>query len=123
MIGYFDGDNFPNVHGKIATGYFVFAGLYVMLLTRIMNKNRSAFPEEKHAKIDKMIIVNRVLWITMLMQTMGGILPGWVRHLAEWASALLLVNYFALVSDFDEYYDTVTVLQSNLMQRAFSVKA
>jgi len=47
----------------------------------------------------------------------------WVGPLAEWCSALLLANYFALVSDFDDYYDTVASLESVVMQRAFAIKA
>jgi len=122
LIGYFDEHTYPNVHGKCAVTYFLAGGLYALFLTRIFDSNRSAFPEEKHAKIDKMKYVNRLLWATMLVQTVG-YFPGWVRHFAEWSSALLLINYFALISDFDNYYDTVISLPSNLMTRAFAAKA
>mmetsp|Transcript_20539 Transcript_20539/g.19524 ORF Transcript_20539/g.19524 Transcript_20539/m.19524 type:complete len:205 (-) Transcript_20539:49-663(-) len=123
LIGYFDENAYPDLHVKIATSYFAFGGLYALLLSRIMDKNRSAFPEEKHAKIDKMVTINRIYWITLIMQAFGNVFPSWIRHLAEWTSALLLINYFALISDFDNYYDTVISLPSNLMTRAFAAKA
>jgi len=40
----------------------------------------------------------------------------------EWVSTLMILNYFVLISDFDDYYDAVANIQSNVMQRAFAVK-
>eukprot|EP00350_Pseudokeronopsis_sp_OXSARD2_P011582 CAMPEP_0170543790 /NCGR_PEP_ID=MMETSP0211-20121228/2786_1 /TAXON_ID=311385 /ORGANISM="Pseudokeronopsis sp., Strain OXSARD2" /LENGTH=89 /DNA_ID=CAMNT_0010847257 /DNA_START=625 /DNA_END=894 /DNA_ORIENTATION=- len=89
-----------------------------------MSKNRASFPEEKQAQIDRICNVKRVLWISLICFILGFVVDqDWMVPFFEWCSALLLINYFALVSDFDDYYDSVANLKSNFMQKVLGAKA
>eukprot|EP00350_Pseudokeronopsis_sp_OXSARD2_P001765 CAMPEP_0170547260 /NCGR_PEP_ID=MMETSP0211-20121228/5622_1 /TAXON_ID=311385 /ORGANISM="Pseudokeronopsis sp., Strain OXSARD2" /LENGTH=196 /DNA_ID=CAMNT_0010852165 /DNA_START=174 /DNA_END=760 /DNA_ORIENTATION=- len=107
-IGYFDEVNYLEAHVVLAGLFFSCTGIYAWILSSVISSNRTAFPEEKQPKIDKMSKLTYLMWICIIL-FLGPFFAGniWLPRLMEWCSTLLFINYFALVIDFGEYYDSV----------------
>jgi len=64
------------------------------------------------------------MWIFLISFLLGmafGV--DWLIPLAEWLTTLTFLNYFALISDFDDYYDSVVSVETPMYQRAVALKA
>eukprot|EP00350_Pseudokeronopsis_sp_OXSARD2_P003908 CAMPEP_0170556722 /NCGR_PEP_ID=MMETSP0211-20121228/18303_1 /TAXON_ID=311385 /ORGANISM="Pseudokeronopsis sp., Strain OXSARD2" /LENGTH=156 /DNA_ID=CAMNT_0010867227 /DNA_START=399 /DNA_END=869 /DNA_ORIENTATION=+ len=122
-IGYFDEHAYSTLHGIIAGLFFISVGVYSWMLSSIMSKNKDAFPEEIWPIIDRMKTVKNLMWICLLCFLLAMIFGNdWMTPLMEWLSTLLFLNYFVLVSGFDNYYDAVLTPESDTMQRAIAAK-
>mmetsp|Transcript_9723 Transcript_9723/g.7331 ORF Transcript_9723/g.7331 Transcript_9723/m.7331 type:complete len:90 (+) Transcript_9723:631-900(+) len=89
-----------------------------------MSSHKSSFPEEKWGVIDRMKTVRNVMWLCLLGFLFGEIFGiDWMVPLMEWLSTLLFLNYFILVSDFDDYYDSVLTPMTSVYRNAVALKA
>jgi hypothetical protein len=108
-IGYFDEHNYSTIHGISATLFFLSVGVYAWMLGGIMQDNMDKFPESQWPEIRLLNKIKYVMWgclltflITICFFNDSGLVP-----LSEWLSTLLFVNYFAVLSFTNQYYDSV----------------
>jgi len=109
-IGYFDEHNYGSIHGVMAVTFFLSVAVYAYMLADILEKNKQHFPQLEWEDIDRM---HRLKWIMVL--SLGAFLYSctikgwgyWLTPFAEWTTTLIYVNYLALLSFINDYYDSV----------------
>jgi len=74
-----------------------------------MQKNKDKFPESQWREID---IMNKMKWVMLLSMVALAISASissnfWLTPLSEWITTILYVNYFAILSFTNQYYDSV----------------
>ena len=107
LDGYMDEKTYPIIHVINATLFFISMGLYAWLLAAVMNNNLDKFPEEDYPEIATLNKVKWVMLASLLLQLFSFLFADYVAHLAEWAAALLFINFFSILSFTNRYYDTV----------------
>ena len=108
-IGLFDCHAWNKIHGASAVVFFGFFGLYAFKLAGYMAANKDKFPESEQASIASMKRASSTLfWILgclgLSMLLFGSRVP---TPFLEWACVLYYVNFFAIASATNEYYDSV----------------
>jgi len=119
-IGYFDEHNYSNIHNVSAVLFFGSVGIYAFIIGGIMQDNIDKFPQSQW---DEIRMMNRLKWImfgSLLTLALSCALHGpnyWLTPFTEWLTTLLYVNYFAILSFTNTYYDSVHPFDVNLSQK------
>jgi len=108
-IGFFDEHNYSSIHGIMAVLFFGSVGIYAFIIGGVMQKNKDKFPESQWREID---LMNKMKWIMLLCLVLLAISASisssfWLTPLSEWVTTILYVNYFAILSFTNQYYDSV----------------
>jgi hypothetical protein len=117
-IGFFDEHTYGTIHGICAVLFFGSVGIYAFLIGGIMQDNINSFPESQWREIK---LMNKMKWIMLasllllgLSELFGGPYSDWLTPLTEWITTLLYVNYFAILSFTNQYYDSVHPFDTNM---------
>jgi len=109
-IGFFDEHTYGNIHNCLAVLFFGSVGIYAFIIGGVMQDNKKKFPVEQWVDIAVMNKVKWIMAISLLTLAISCALHGsnyWLTPLAEWVTTILYVNYFALLSFTNLYYDSV----------------
>lgn len=110
LIGIFDEHMWPKYHGASAVVFFSCFGFYSFFLGRCLYQNKDKFPASEQDSINKLY---KCTWILL------GLLLGFGLSIAiygnssvstpllEWAVVLYYVNFFALISNDNDFYDSI----------------
>ena len=109
MIGVFDEHNWKLPHGFFAIVFFLSFGVYAVRLSGYLYSNRDKFPQSEQKSIESMKKASR-----NLMLLLGGLLVSIIffhsnvpTPMLEWATGIYYINFFAIASATNEYYDSV----------------
>jgi len=109
-IGFFDEHTYGNIHNLCAILFFASVGIYAFIIGGIMQSNLKSFPANQWAEIKLLNILKWVMAVALLTLTYCTTFKGtgfWLTPLSEWVTTILYVNYFALLSFTNLYYDSV----------------
>jgi len=117
-IGLFDCHNWNKIHGTSAVIFFAFFGLYSYKLANYMSSNKDKFPTSEQASIASMKKASNTLFIILgslgiSIAIFGSKVP---TPFLEWACVLYYVNFFAIASSTNEYYDSVHEYSDELVK-------
>jgi len=116
-IGFFDEHTWGTIHGIMAVLFFASVGIYAWIIGGIMNDNLLKFPTSQWVEIKIMYKLRYVMMAVLLILALSGSLdafPDWVFPLSEWVTTILYLNYFAILSFTNQYYDSVHPFDTNL---------
>lgn len=109
FVGIFDEHKYSKYHVISAGIIFTSFTFYAVLLAWALKENKDKFPAEEQSSIDRM---DKGIWtlvffavgfaVTLNMWGSGGI-----SALFEWATVLYFVNFFAIASFNNPFYETV----------------
>lgn len=116
-IGFFDEHTWGTIHGLCATLFFGSVGIYAFLISGIMESNMDKFPRGDWPKIKLMKKVSKLMMLVLLTFALSISFKGsnfWLTPLTEWLATILFVNYFAIISWTNTYYDSVHSFDSEV---------
>jgi hypothetical membrane protein len=109
LIGIFDEHMWPTLHGISAVVFFLCFGIYAVKLGNAIYENRDKYPQEEQASIDRLKKSTHGI-----MLSLGAFLLSILIYHSrsptpffEWFVVLYFVNFFALASFDNPFYDSV----------------
>jgi len=101
----------------MAVLFFGSVGIYAWIIGSVMNDNLLKFPSSQWIEIKLMGKLKYVMMAVLLILALSGsldVFPDWVFPLSEWVTTILYLNYFAILSFTNQYYDSVHAFDTNL---------
>lgn len=114
MIGIFDEHKWPLPHGISAVIFFLCFGVYSVMLGDSLNAHRNSFPADEQDSITR--TYKATSWIIYGLSAL--LLSIIIFHsksptpFFEWFVVLYYVNFFAIVSQDNQFYDSIHVPSS-----------
>jgi hypothetical protein len=109
MVGIFDEHNYSTFHGLSAGIFFIGFMIYARMLAISLDNVKDQFDAETQASIKNMynnvtglILTTLAFFVSLIVHHSGGI-----TAILEWATTFYFVNFFAIASFTNTYYDSV----------------
>ena len=106
MIGVFDMYNWGKIHDVIAVSFFGCFGFYCNILANYLYENKNKYSAADQAPIATMKKSARTLMIMLVLLGLSAVLHG-PTPLFEWVLVIYYVNFFAIASYANAFYDSI----------------
>ncbi|CDW78258.1 UNKNOWN [Stylonychia lemnae] len=109
LIGVFDEHQWGPVHGTCAFIFFGGFGFYCILLGRALYQNKDKFPASQQRSI-KLMMNNTwglLIFLVAFLISIALVKSSVPTPFIEWATVLYFVNFFAIASFTNDFYDSV----------------
>jgi hypothetical protein len=110
MIGVFDCINFRPFHFLFAGLFFLSAGYYSYMISRLMYAKREFYPAEDQSSILLSYRLSYLMLGIILALIFSALTFGtefWITPAIEWIAVYLNMNYFSFINLSNPFYDSV----------------